>query len=269
MSVALNAKSEFLPQMTDVQSSADQRCLEIQRVGIKDLTYPIIFNDKHGLQQTRANCNLYVKLPADQRGTHMSRFIDLMNQYYQKMSIEKFNHLPREIARALDATSSRVELDFTFFRWKEAPVSGVNSAMDYNITLIGEYADKQTTITIKVAVPATSLCPCSKTISDFGAHNQRSLISITVKANQPIWIEDIIEIAEQNASSEVFGLVKREDEKYLTEFAYENPKFVEDIVRDVALNLQKDERISGFIVETENFESIHNHSAYAMIDQMY
>jgi len=146
-------------------------------------------------------------------------------------------------------------------------VSGVNSAMDYNITLIGELADKQTT-TIRVVVPTTSLCPCSKTISDFGAHNQRSLISITVKANQPIWIEDIIEIAEQNASSEVFGLVKREDEKYLTEFAYDNPKFVEDIVRDVALNLQKDERISGFIVETENFESIHNHSAYAMIDQM-
>ena len=139
--------------------------------------------------------------------------------------------------------------------------------MDYNITLIGELADKQTT-TIRVVVPTTSLCPCSKTISDFGAHNQRSLISITVKANQPIWIEDIIEIAEQNASSEVFGLVKREDEKYLTEFAYDNPKFVEDIVRDVALNLQKDERISGFIVETENFESIHNHSAYAMIDQM-
>lgn len=132
MTVALNAKSEFLPQMTDVQSSVDQRCLEIQRVGIKDLTYPIIFNDKQGQQQTRANCSLYVKLPADQRGTHMSRFIDLMNQCYQEMSIEKFNHLPQEIARILDATCSRVELDFTFFRWKEAPVSGVNSAMDYN-----------------------------------------------------------------------------------------------------------------------------------------
>ncbi len=215
MSVALNAKSELLPQMTDVQASTDQRCLDIQRVGIKDLTYPIIFNDKQGPQQTRANCNLYVKLPADQRGTHMSRFIDLMNQYYQEMSIEKFNHLPREVARALNATSSRVELDFTFFRWKEAPVSGANSAMDYNITLIGEYADKQTTITIKVAVPATSLCPCSKTISDFGAHNQRSLISITVKANQPIWIEDIIEIAEQNAKLEQCAKEKAETEANL------------------------------------------------------
>ncbi len=268
MNAVINIKSEQISQMTDVQSGIDLRSLEIQRVGIKDLTYPVIFDDKQGVQQTRANCNLYVKLPADQRGTHMSRFINLMNQYCHEMSIEKFNYLPAEVASLLKADSSRVEINFTFFRWKEAPVSGINSAMDYDVTLTGEYSDKQTTTKIKVAVPATSLCPCSKKISDFGAHNQRSLISITVKTNKPIWIEDIIEIAEQNASAEVFSLIKRDDEKFLTELAYENPKFVEDIVRDVALSLQKDERISGFIVETENFESIHNHSAYAMIDQM-
>lgn len=268
MTAALNLKTEILLPLPDVQSSIDRRCFEIQRVGIKDLTYPILFDDKQGVQQTRANCSLFVKLPADQRGTHMSRFIDLLNQYCHELSIEKFNLLPAEVASLLDAVSSRVELNFTFFRWKDAPVSGLNSAMDYDVTLTGEYDGKKTTTKIKVAVPATSLCPCSKKISDFGAHNQRSLISITVKPDQPIWIEDIIEIAERNASSEVFGLVKREDEKYLTELAYENPKFVEDIVRDVAVCLQKDERISGFIVETENFESIHNHSAYAMIDQM-
>ncbi len=267
MNAEIKTKPEQISQMTDVQAGIDLRSLEIQRVGIKDLTYPLIFEDKQGVQQTRANCNLYVKLAADQRGTHMSRFIDLMNQHCDEMSIEKFNLLPEEVADLLDASSSRVELNFTFFRWKEAPISGINSAMDYDVTLTGEFDGEKSTI-IKVAVPATSLCPCSKKISDFGAHNQRSLISITVKVTEPIWIEDIIEIAERNASAEVFGLIKRDDEKYLTEHAYNNPKFVEDIVRDVALNLQQDSRISGYIVETENFESIHNHSAYAMIDQM-
>ncbi len=268
MTTVLNIKSEFVEQLIDVQASSDKRCLPIQKVGIKDLSYPVIFEDKQGSQQTKATCNLYVSLVADQRGTHMSRFIGLLNDHYQTLNIDNFHQLPELVAKTLEANSSRVELDFTYFRWKKAPVSGIESAMDYHVFLVGEYIDGKTDMQIKVEVPATSLCPCSKKISDYGAHNQRSLITITVQPAQKIWVEDLIKIAENNASAEVFGLVKREDEKFLTEHAYQNAKFVEDMVRDVALNLQEDDRIAGFIVETENFESIHNHSAYAMIDQM-
>ncbi|MBL1141068.1 MAG: GTP cyclohydrolase I FolE2 [Proteobacteria bacterium] len=268
MTAVLKIKHELVNQLEDVQASADRRCLAIQKVGIKDLSYPIIFNDKQNNQQTRATCNMYVSLAAEQRGTHMSRFISLMNKHYQTFNVEKFQTLPKEVARRLEADSSKIEFNFTYFRWKKAPISGFESAMDYNVFLTGEYVDGKTETLIKVEVPVTSLCPCSKNISDYGAHNQRSLITITVKLKQLIWVEDIIEIAEKSASAEVFGLLKREDEKYLTEHAYENPKFVEDIVRDVSLNLQNDDRFEGFIVETENFESIHNHSAYAMIDQM-
>lgn len=268
MTAALKIKHEVVDQLEDVQASADRRCLSIQKVGIKGLSYPIIFNDKENSQQTRASCNLYVSLAADQRGTHMSRFISLMNEHHQTFNIEKFRTLPKEVARRLEADSSKIEFNFTYFRWKRAPISGLESAMDYNVFLTGEYVDGKTEILIKVEVPVTSLCPCSKNISDYGAHNQRSVITITVKPKQLIWVEDIIETAEQSASAEVFGLLKREDEKFLTEHAYENPKFVEDMVRDVALSLQEDKRVVGFIVETENFESIRNHSAYAMIDQM-
>lgn len=268
MTAALKIKLELVDRLDDVQASTDRRCLAIQKVGIKDLSYPVIFEDKQGSQQTKALCNLYVSLAADQRGTHMSRFLALMNEHYQTFNIEKFYRLPEEVAKTLEADSSRVELNFTYIRWKKAPISGLESAMDYNVFLMGEYVDGKVNIQIKVEVTATSLCPCSKKISDYGAHNQRSLITITVQPQHAIWVEDIIEIAERNASAEVFGLLKREDEKFLTEHAYQNPKFVEDTVRDVALCLQRDDRVNGFIVETENFESIHNHSAYATIDQM-
>ena len=268
MTAALKIKPEFIDKLDDVQASSDKRCIAIQKVGIKDLTYPLVFIDKGVRQQTKAFCNLYVSLAENQRGTHMSRFITLMNEHYKTFDIEKFNQLPEEVAKTLEAESSRIELNFTYFRWKKAPISGLESAMDYNVFMTGEYVNGNVETTIKVEVPATSLCPCSKKISDYGAHNQRSMITITVKPKESIWLEDIIVIAEQNASAEVFGLLKREDEKYLTEYAYENPKFVEDMVRDVVLSLQKDERIKGFVVEIENFESIHNHSAYAMIDKM-
>ena len=230
--------------------------------------HPIILDDKQNSQQTKASCNLYVSLSAEQGGTHMSRFIPLMNKHYKSFNFEKFQQLPKEVAQVLKAESSKIEISFTYFKWKKAPVSGLESAMDYNIFLTGEYINGKVETHIKVEVPATSLCPCSKKISDYGAHNQRSMITITVKQKRKIWLEDLIEIAEKNASAEVFGLLKREAEKFLTEQAYENPKFVEDIVRDVAISLQKDDRVDGFIVETENFESIHNHSAYAMIDQL-
>lgn len=270
MTAALKIKPELISELDDVQASTDRRCLAIQKVGIKEFSHPIVFTDKQNTQQTRATCNLYVSLAADQRGTHMSRFITLMNEHYQTFSIEKLQYLPKEIARILESDSSRIELSFAYFKWKRAPISGLESAMDYNISLTSEYIDGKVETQVKVEVPATSLCPCSKKISEYGAHNQRSLITITVKPKpkQLLWLEDIIKIAEQNASAEVFGLLKREDEKFLTEHAYENPKFVEDIVRDVAIDLKNDSRVDGFIVETENFESIHNHSAYAMIDQM-
>lgn len=253
MTAALKIKPELINQLDDVQASTDRRCLAIQKVGIKEFSHPIIFTDKQNTQQTRAICNLYVSLAADQRGTHMSRFIALMNDHYQNFNIEKLQHLPKEIARTLESDSSRIELSFTYFRWKKAPVSGLESAMDYNVSLTGEYIDGKVETQVKVEVPATSLCPCSKKISEYGAHNQRSLITITVKPKQLLWLEDIINIAEQNASAEVFGLLKREDEKFLTEHAYKNPKFVEDIVRDLAIDLKNDNRVDGFIVETENF----------------
>ncbi len=254
--------------MADVQAGLEERCIPIQRVGIKDLRHPLSFTDRFGSQNTAANCSFYVSLAADQRGTHMSRFVAIMKDHYREMTIESFSLLPKLVAELLEAESSRVELSFTLFRWKTAPVSGIESVMDYQVKLIGEYRDQAVHTQIQVDIPVTSLCPCSKKISKYGAHNQRSLVSLTIEAREPVWIEDIIEIAERNASAEVFSLVKREDEKYLTEHAYENPKFVEDMVRDLALALERDKRVSGYRVETENFESIHNHSAYALIDKL-
>ena len=267
----MNAVLEALQlkaDMEDVQSCKDDRCLPINHVGIKDLEHPIILHEPGATQTTIATCSFYVALPAQQRGTHMSRFISIMEEHYRNISIHQFQSMPAHVTEVLDAESSRIEMTFKMFRNKTAPISGLQSLMDYQVSLTGEYSGEASETLIKVAVPATSLCPCSKKISDYGAHNQRSLITLTVKPRDFISIVDLIDIAENNASAEVFSLVKRDDEKYLTEHAYNNPKFVEDIVRDLALSLNSDPRISGFRVETENYESIHNHSAYAMIDRL-
>ncbi len=252
----------------DVQSSVDTRHLAINKVGIKDIKHPVRVADRAGREQhTIANINMYVNLPHNFKGTHMSRFVEILNENEFEMTVDSFKNMLKEMTQRLEAQSGHIEMNFLYFVNKEAPVSKVKSLMDYNVTFIGEIKEDTPEITVKVVVPATSLCPCSKKISDFGAHNQRSHVTITALTHGFIWIEDIIDIAESEASCELFGLLKRPDEKYVTESAYKNPKFVEDMVRDVAARLNADERVAAYVVESENFESIHNHSAYALIEK--
>ena len=197
----------------------------------------------------------------------MSRFVEILNGYEREISVESFESMLRQMVKRLEAESGHVEMSFPYFINKKAPISDVESLMDYDVTFIGEIDKGKYQQTMKVVVSATSLCPCSKKISEYGAHNQRSHITITARTNQFVWIEDLVKMAEEEASCELFGLLKRPDEKYVTERAYNNPKFVEDIVRDVAARLNDDDRIDAYVVESENFESIHNHSAYALIER--
>jgi GTP cyclohydrolase I len=252
----------------DVQSSADTRHLAIDRVGIKGIRHPIKVKDKSvGVQHTVATFNMYVHLPHNFKGTHMSRFVEILNEHDREISVESFEAILREMVVRLEAKSGHIEMNFPYFVNKTAPVSGVKSLLDYDVTLIGEIFHGKPRVTMKVLVPVTSLCPCSKKISERGAHNQRSHVTISTRSNEFVWIEDIIRIAEEQASCELYGLLKRPDEKHVTERAYDNPKFVEDMVRDVAAVLNADKRIDAYIVESENFESIHNHSAYALIER--
>ena len=257
-----------LDPIEDVQGSADLRQIPINKVGIKDIFHPVRVRDRSGGdQQTVANFNMYVNLPHDFKGTHMSRFVEILNNHEREISVKSFRHMLSELTERLDADSGHIEMSFPYFVLKKAPVSGVESLLDYQASLIGERKEGRNPIYIKVVVPVTSLCPCSKRISDFGAHNQRSHVTICAKIGSFMWIEELIEIAEQEASCELYGILKRPDEKYVTERAYQNPKFVEDIVRDIAVRLNRDERVRGYTVESENFESIHNHSAYALIER--
>jgi GTP cyclohydrolase I len=211
---------------------------------------------------------MYVGLPHNFKGTHMSRFVEILNSHEQEISVESFESMLREMTVRLEAETGLIEMNFPYFINKTAPVSGVKSLMDYDVTFSGEVKEGGVyTQTMKVVVPVTSLCPCSKKISERGAHNQRSHVTITATTNDFIWIEELVQIAEQQASCELYGLLKRPDEKYVTERAYDNPKFVEDLVRDVAGVLNADPRVESYIVESENFESIHNHSAYALIQR--
>ncbi len=252
----------------DVQSSADLRQIAINRVGIKGIRHPVKVQDKSvGVQHTIATFNMYVHLPHNFKGTHMSRFVEILNRHEREISVESYETILREMVVLLEAESGYIEMSFPYFVNKTAPVSGVQSLLDYDVTLIGEMKDGHASITMKVLVPVTSLCPCSKKISDRGAHNQRSHVTITLRTNSFVWIEDVVRIAEEQASCELYGLLKRPDEKYVTERAYDNPKFVEDMVRDVAAVLNADTRVDAYMVESENFESIHNHSAYALIER--
>lgn len=255
--------------IADVQSSEDLRHMPINRVGIKAIRHPFKILDKSGgIRHTIANFNMYVGLPHNFKGTHMSRFVEILNAHDDEISVESFETMLREMVTRLEAEAGYLEMNFPYFVNKTAPISGVKSLMDYDVTFIGEIlANGDYRQTIKVLVPVTSLCPCSKKISDRGAHNQRSHVTITATTNTLVWIEDLINIAETQASCELYGLLKRPDEKYVTERAYDNPKFVEDLVRDVAGELNADQRIDAYIVESENFESIHNHSAYALIER--
>jgi GTP cyclohydrolase I len=252
----------------DVQSSTDTRRLAIDRVGIKGIRHPARVRDKSGgVQHTVALFNMYVHLPHNFKGTHMSRFVEILNSQEREISVESFEAILREMVERLEAESGHIEMSFPYFVTKAAPVSGVQSLMDYEVTFIGEIENGQYRFTMKVVVPVTSLCPCSKGISDYGAHNQRSHVSVTARTRGFVWIEDLVRVCEDQASCELYGLLKRPDEKYVTERAYDNPKFVEDMVRDIARVLNRDDRIEAYVVESENFESIHNHSAYARIER--
>ncbi|MBL0122951.1 MAG: GTP cyclohydrolase I FolE2 [Betaproteobacteria bacterium] len=253
--------------IADVQNTADSRQLPINRVGIKDIRHPFKVLDKNGgVRHTVASFSMYVGLPHNFKGTHMSRFVEILNLHTGEISVESFEDMLRDMVTRLEAETGYLEMSFPYFINKAAPVTSVKSLMDYKVTFIGEIIEGgRYRQTIKVVVPVTSLCPCSKKISERGAHNQRSHVTITATTNQLVWIEDIVRMAETEASCELYGLLKRSDEKYVTESAYDNPKFVEDLVRDVAGALNADARIDAYVVENENFESIHNHSAYALI----
>jgi GTP cyclohydrolase IB len=254
--------------IADVQGTADTRRIAINKVGIKDIRHPVRVRDRTGGEQhTIANFNMYVNLPHNFKGTHMSRFVEILNKHEREISVASFKDMLNEMTELLNAESGHIEMSFPYFVNKAAPVSGVQSLMDYEVTFIGEVVNKKTSLTIKVQVPVTSLCPCSKEISRYGAHNQRSHVTVQVRVQGFIWIEELIDMVEKQASCELYGLLKRPDEKYVTERAYENPKFVEDMVRDIAAVFNQDERIEAYVVESENFESIHNHSAYAMIEK--
>ena len=255
-------ESIFLP---DVQSAPDNRRLAIHQVGVKGLRYPLQLAGADGQPvATVATLAMTVGLPPEVKGTHMSRFVELMEMRQGALTQDGLCRLLDDMLLRLDARSGRIELSFPYFIRKAAPVSGVESLLDYDVTLVAErHEGERTELTLRVVAAVTSLCPCSKKISEYGAHNQRSHITLEARLRQPMAIEELVRIAEEEASCEVFGLLKRPDEKWVTERAYDNPKFVEDLVRDIALRLMDEPRVAEWKVASENFESIHNHSAYA------
>lgn len=253
--------------MPDMQKSRDDRKIAIDKVGVKDIRYPIVVLDKsREKQQTVARINMYVDLPHHFKGTHMSRFVEILNQYHGHVSIDRMNTILRDMKDHLEASRAHLELEFPYFIEKQAPVSGARSLMEYQCHMAGSLGEDYDFV-LGVTVPMTSLCPCSKEISARGAHNQRSAVKVEIRYTDHIWLEDLIAWIEACGSAPVFALLKREDEKALTELAYDNPMFVEDVVRAVTQRLLGIPAITWFRVACENFESIHNHSAYAMVEK--
>ena len=255
-------------KLHDKQSEPDYRELRIDKVGVRGLRFPIQIRDKaHELQNTVAMIGLFVDLPKEFKGTHMSRFIEVLNAHGSVVHVDNITDILHTLQRKLHATASHLEMEFPFFLTKKAPVSGMESVMDYtarfDATAIGREIDFVLTVVAKV----TTLCPCSKAISSYGAHNQRGEVTVQLRFRKSIWIEDVIALIEDSASSELFSLLKREDEKAVTERAYENPVFVEDLVRNIAVRLNAHPDVTWYKVEAENHESIHNHNAYACIEK--
>ena len=253
--------------LPDVQSSVDSRNIVIQRVGVKSVTYPVLVATQDGPQPSVAVIDMDVRLPAHAKGTHMSRFLEVLEDFKTPLSAESLASLMAIMLRRLDAESGSIEMRMPYFVRKTAPVSGVSSLLDHQLTLRAQQADGRLSITQQILTPVTSLCPCSKEISLYGAHNQRShiIIAATLADGAVLPVQALIDIAEASASCQLWGLLKRPDEKYVTERAYENPKFVEDLVRDIAVALSADPRVARYEVSSENFESIHNHSAFAWL----
>ncbi len=253
--------------MKDIQNHKDDRNIDIDQVGVKGIRYPITVLDKNmGKQQTVAKINMYVNLPRHYKGTHMSRFVEILNEHSRRISLQNFSEILEEMKDRLNAESAHMEITFPYFINKSAPVTGSQGLMEYKCTFKGSLNRGSDLLTM-IQVPISTLCPCSKEISDAGAHNQRGEVRLQVRFKKFIWIEDLIDLVEETASSDVYSVLKREDEKYVTERAYDNPMFVEDIVRELALKLEADPNITWFAVESENFESIHNHNAYAYIEK--
>jgi len=251
--------------LIDIQNERDDRDIPLQKVGIKGLKYPVHVLDRdHKRQYTTASVNLYVNLPKHFKGTHMSRFIEVFHQHRDSLSMPHFLGMLEEIRTSLEAARAFGEMSFTFFIEKSAPVSGQSAMMSYECSFEGMVSDTdEKSFFVSVAVPVQTVCPCSKAISAYGAHNQRGIVRVKLELGPFFWIEDLVSLIEGCASSAVYSLLKREDEKFVTEAAYDNPKFVEDMVRDVHLAIPKLGDFPWYSVETENFESIHNHSAFA------
>jgi len=254
--------------MVDVQNLHDSRKINIQKVGVKGIKYPVIVLDrKNGIQHVNATINMYVNLPHHFKGTHMSRFIEILNEYRGQINIRTFKKLLQKMKEKLQAESAHIEISFPYFIEKTAPVSGATSLMEYQCSFCGDTDGVDDDFLVGVTVPVTTVCPCSKEISTMGAHNQRSIVRLSLRFRKFFWIEDVIDMVEDSASSEVFSLLKRVDEKFVTEKAFENPMFVEDVVRNVATKLNGIENFIWYSVEAENLESIHNHSAYAYLEK--
>ncbi|MDR2793089.1 MAG: GTP cyclohydrolase FolE2 [Treponema sp.] len=250
--------------MLDVQNQADTREIPLDKVGVKGLEYPIcVLDKKNKAQHTTATVNLFANLPKHFKGTHMSRFIEIFHQYRNDLTMSMFLNMLADIRQDLDAEASFGEIYFPYFLEKTAPVSALSGMMSYRCSYQGEVTAHDRHFTVSISVPVTTVCPCSKAISERGAHNQRGIVKVGLELGPFFWIEDIIAIVEQAASSPVYSLLKREDEKFITEHAYDNPKFVEDVVRDVYISVRNTKKFPRFSVEVENFESIHNHSAFA------
>jgi GTP cyclohydrolase IB len=253
----------------DVQSSRDHRNIEIDKVGVKNVKYPIVVLDKaNGFQHTIATISMYVSLPHDYKGTHMSRFVEILHSKQSMVNMRNLPDILREMKQKLDAESAHLEVTFPYFIKKDAPVSKTPGYMEYSCGFVGHMGkdDTMKEFAVSVRVPITTLCPCSKEISESGAHNQRGEVTVQVRFKKFFWIEDLISTIEDCSSCDVYSVLKRQDEKFVTEKAYQNPKFVEDVVRDVAEKLNKEPNVTSFTIEAENFESIHNHSAYAYLE---
>ena len=255
--------------MKDVQNQKGEIQIDINKVGIRNLSIPLIISDKKNkTQNTIANINMYVNLPKKFKGTHMSRFLEIIYRYSkQSISIKDVHLILNDIKKKFESNNAHINIYFKYFLEKQAPVSKKKSLLDYDCAFLCEINNSLNKTKISINVPITTLCPCSKKISKYGAHNQRGLVKLIVLINKFIWIEDLINLIEKQASCEIYPLLKRPDEAFVTEKAYMNPNFVEDIVRKIAQKIKKDKRIDGFSIECENFESIHNHSAYANITE--
>jgi GTP cyclohydrolase I len=255
--------------MIDVQSQKDDRQIPIDKVGVKNIRYPITVRDKeNGYQQTVASINMYVNLPHDHKGTHMSRFIEVLSEFRREVTLENLNIILDELKKRLNAESAHLEITFPYFVTKKAPVTQAEGLMEYICTFkASSKRNKGRDLIVELKIPIATVCPCSKEISEYGAHNQRAEVQVSLRFKKFIWIEDIVRLVEESGSSEVFSVLKREDEKFVTEKSFDNPMFVEDVVREVARKLESDQNITWFSVDSENFESIHNHSAYAYIER--